>query len=460
MKRTILASLVLAPFIAIACSAGSNSDGFGPGVGGSGGGNPEDSSVIFSDTGLPGSGGSMVGVDVVASDGVWVEGGDCTGLSVAAEPYPLDMYVMMDQSGSMGAPVGFSGKTQWTAVEDAFVSFLQTSPSQGLSMGIQFFPLPIVPWDQVPSCDPDSPNCASDAACVGMDNGDFCMTKCSGSTCANGADCMDVSSGTGGSGGGTSESICNNDTCDTARYAEPEVEIAALPGNNTAIINAIKGHGPLTMTPSAPALEGAVQHAKQWATQHPNHTTVVVFATDGMPTVCSGDAVFPINEVKDIAQQGVNGTPSIKTFVIGVIAMGNTMATGNLNAVAQSGGTNKAFIIQANQDMTAQFSAALEAIRGAMMQCEMQVPNNGALLDYDKVNVVYEAVNASKNDVYYVENLGKCDAVNGGWYYDVDPANGGTPQKIILCPQSCDFIKAHGGKIDIVMGCKTLKPPA
>jgi len=59
-----------------------------------------------------------------------------------------------------------------------------------------------------------------------------------------------------------------------------------------------------------------------------------------------------------------------------------------------------------------------------------------------------------------VENAGQCHPTNGGWYYDQDPAAGGTPEKILLCPQSCDFIHAHGGKIDIVIGCKTLKPPA
>ncbi len=413
---------------------------------------------MFPDSGVSGSGGS-IGVDVVASDGVWVEAGDCTGISAAAEPYPLDMYVMMDQSGSMGAPVGFLGKTQWTAVTDAFVDFLQGTPSQGLSMGIQFFPLPITPWDQVSTCDPKSPSCASDSACVGMDNGDHCMKTCTGGTCANGGDCMSVDTGTGGSGGSSSIKICNNDSCDPSRYAEPEVEIAALPGNNTLIINAIKAHGPLTMTPSAPALDGAMQHAQQWAGQHSDHTTVVVFATDGMPTVCAGDALFPINDVKKIAEAGVKGTPSVKTFVIGVLAVG-AMGANNLHAVAAAGGTNKAFIIQANQDMTAQFSAALESIRGAMMECEFKIPQTGAVLDYDKVNVVYQAVDSSKHDVYYVENAGQCHPTNGGWYYDQDPAAGGTPEKILLCPQSCDFIHAHGGKIDIVIGCKTLKPPA
>jgi hypothetical protein len=47
-----------------------------------------------------------------------------------------------------------------------------------------------------------------------------------------------------------------------------------------------------------------------------------------------------------------------------------------------------------------------------------------------------------------------CDA-GGGWYYDVPPAGGATPTKVVLCPTSCDAVKAAGGQIDVVVGCKT-----
>jgi hypothetical protein len=63
------------------------------------------------------------------------------------------------------------------------------------------------------------------------------------------------------------------------------------------------------MTSSAPALQGALDHAKQWASGHPDHTTVVVFATDGLPTVCLKD------DVETIAKQG---NPSVRKSVVGV----------------------------------------------------------------------------------------------------------------------------------------------
>lgn len=455
MARSLLVVLgvCLVPSALIAaCSAGSSDPPYGSGAHSSGGAGG-DASILFEDSPTAGSGGTTpVGVDVVPSDGTWFDGDNCNGLTVAAEPYPLDMYVMMDQSGSMSMPVGFSGKTQWTAIEAAFTDFLQANPSTGLSMGIQYFPLPLVPWNQVPTCNAQSPNCASDSLCLQLDNGDHCMKKCSGGNCANGAECLSSDSDAG------SYEYCSNDSCDSSVYATPEVEIGELPGNNTAIIQSIQAHSPLTMTPTAPALDGAIQHASSWAKAHPGRTTVVVFATDGMPTVCTEGAMMPINKVKDIAKAGVNGTPSIRTFVIGVIAMGNTISANNLNAVAAAGGTGKAFIIQVNQDMTQQFTQALDAIRGAMMECEFKIPQSGGTPDYGSVNVQYEAVNTDKTTLYYVGDASQCDPTNGGWYYDKDPANS-TPEKILLCPQNCDYIHAKGGKIHVVIGCKTVTPP-
>ncbi len=154
----------------------------------------------------------------------------------------------------------------------------------------------------------------------------------------------------------------------------------------------------------------------------------------------------------------MSGTPSIKTFVIGVEMAMNIMAINNLHGMAAAGGTDKAFIVNPNQDMTSEFAKALELIRGAAMECEFKIPTSGAMLDYDKVNVVYTAVNNTQHTVYYVGDMSQCDPVNGGWFYDTDPVQT-KPTKILLCPQSCAFMQQHGGKIDIEIGCKTITPP-
>lgn len=452
----ILAFLALGWAAACSASSDNNSPYGSSGSGGSGG--TAGSGGVF-DSG-PGpqdaSSGDALPVSPEAATDVFVPDGDtCLTASAAAEPFPLDMYVMMDQSGSMGMPVNLMqplGPTQWTAVRDAFVGFLNDTTHTGMSMGIQYFPLPIEPWDPL-KCGSSS-DCSGGAFCAQLDNGKHCVKPCtSDANCAAESECLSFEDDQG-----NTVKFCSNDTCDVSAYATPEVPIAELPGVNASIIGSLNAHAPLTMTPTAPALEGAIQYASQWATTHPGHTTIVVLATDGQPTVCGGGAVFPINEVRNIAAAGVNGSPSIKTFVIGVIPAGMATLAGSLDGVAQSGGTNKAFIVQANQDMTAQFKAALEAIRGASMDCEFQIPNPGVPVDYDEVNVMYTAPGGDKYPVYFVGSIADCDPQLGGWFYDVDPAVA-EPTKITLCPQSCQFMQEHSGAIAIEIGCKTITPP-
>ena len=78
-------------------------------------------------------------------------------------------------------------------------------------------------------------------------------------------------------------------------------------------------------------------------------------------------------------------------------------------------------------------------------------------LDFGEVNVVYTATNGTEYLVYYVANPSQCTD-DGGWFYDVDPAVG-TPTRILLCPQSCQFVQDFSGKIDIEIGCVTRTPP-
>ncbi len=60
--------------------------------------------------------------------------------------------------------------------------------------------------------------------------------------------------------------------------------------------------------------------------------------------------------------------------------------------------------------------------------------------------------------IYYVVDAAGCDPMTGGWYYDVDPAMGGTPTKIIVCQETCDSF-GLGGQVDIQLGCTTETPP-
>lgn len=457
-RSSVLACLV--SVLSLGCSATSSDNGYNQASGGgtaAGGSGGEDGGTYIPDgsSGTGGTGGTAWNTDSGAMDAEPLGDGEaCTGISQAAEPYPLDMYVMMDQSGSMSDVAGvMSNTTKWDAIATAFQSFMANTTSTGLSMGIQYFPLPVVPWSSFGACDmtdPNNPSCPNNGVCLGLVNSNICVDQCSTSSdCGAGQECITGSPG-----------YCNNDSCDFNAYAAPEVEIAQLPGVASAINQSLSNHGPTANTPTAPALHGAIAHARQWADAHPDDTTIVILATDGIPTVCPADNTQAqlVNLSKQAAADGLTGTPKIKTFVIGVVLLGDFISKNNLNAIAQAGGTGNAFIVDPSQDLTTQFSQTLEAIRGASMPCEFKIPDTGAMLDYGMVNVIYTATNQQQYPVYYVANQAACDPTDGGWYYDTDPTQS-KPTKIVLCPASCTFIQNYGGKIDIQIGCKTMTPP-
>src|SRR5450432_1981047 len=107
-------------------------------------------------------------------------GSNCATSTVSAQVSPLDIYVMLDQSGSMTDPVS-GGGTKWSTVTAALDSFLTQPNLTGFSVGLQYFGLP-------------------------------------------------------GSVFG--------DSCTASDYATAAVEIAALPGSATALTTSIAAHSP------------------------------------------------------------------------------------------------------------------------------------------------------------------------------------------------------------------------
>src|SRR5450432_2228878 len=328
-----------------------------------------------------------------------------------AKLVPLDMYIMLDVSSSM-LDATASTVTKWDAVKTALETFLKDKASAGLGVGLQYFPI----------AKPNAPtSCARNADCTGgtgpcflkwcyqaavqigvvpcdtdQDCGNFgpCTTvaQCSKNTdyiCVTTGVACDRNDPTLGTCTAIPPSICEHTaSCDIPTYATPDQPIAPLPGSATGLIASIDAKMPNGQTPTGPALSGAIQQASTWAKAHPDHRVIALLATDGLPTECTPT---DINQVGAIAAQGVAATPSIDTFVIGVfgpddVALG---APGNLDTIARDGGTMSAFIVDTTQDVTAQFLAALDAIRGGKLDCAFQIPQpkNGGTLVYQEVNV-------------------------------------------------------------------------
>ena len=400
----------------------------------------------------------------------------CVQAAQEAERVPVDMYVMLDRSASMQGVTG-AGPTKWDAIRDALRMFIRDPRSEGLGVGLQYFP---IGNDGVPtSCTQDS-ECGSGGpcltrACAPPSSGNFPLILCLSEadcpadavgclpigTCMSDSSifCFDV--GPRGCGlrdpcVGVVSECAGFASCESGVYAEPAVSIGALPGRAQALIDSLTAAAPLGRTPTSAALSGALARARQQAMAEPTHRVVTVLATDGEPTEC--EPIEP-GDVGKLASQGLADSPSVPTYVIGVFGEDETEARSNLNAWADAGGTSSAFIIDPGQDVAAQFLDALERIRSGSIACEYLLPPTpvGSELDLDRVNVAL-VEGQDTRDFLYVGEEGRCDRADLGWYYDAPPESG-KATKIVACGNACDALKTtDGGRVEIRVGCKTLEP--
>ena len=394
----------------VSCSSSGGGASGRPGSGGSSGTGAGGGSGGFGVGGVGGS--STGGTGVILTDGGST--GGTTGLGDAAcasetyqgEQIPVDMYVIMDRSGSMGADAS-GGTTVWDATKQAITSFVQAPESAGMGVGIQFFPKDTGggPQCAFPPCPP---------GCLPF--GPLCVPA----------------------GGGS---------CDLNDYLPPAVTIQLLPGVAQQIIDAMNMQSPGGGTPTLPAMQSAVQATKAYAAQVPGRKVIIVLATDGNPNDCNSTIATVAGE----AANALNGSPSINTFVIGI---GNVSG---LDQIAVAGGTDNAIIVDPSNAGQG-FLDAMNEIRGKALTCTFQipVPGNGEMINVNQVNVRITSPGASQGDVVFnVANEAACDPVNGGWYYD-DPVN---PTEIRTCPATCDRIEVEQGRVDVELGCDTVKVP-
>lgn len=233
-----------------------------------------------------------------------------------------------------------------------------------------------------------------------------------------------------------------NSVCTTASYAAPVVAMTSLP-NAAPFTSAFGATGPNGGTPTEPALQGALDYAATVKAQ--GKKVAVVLATDGEPNDCSSNA----SGVADIAKDGV--TAGVKTYVIGV-----GPSTGNLDEIAQGGGTSKAIMIPTNNaaQVSADLLKAIGNIASSLLGCEYSLPPPpaGQQLDVNKVNVNYTAPGAATKTLAYSADCSNA----GGWHYDSTTS----PSKIILCANACSSAQnTPGAKLDVIFGCKIAAEP-
>ncbi len=464
---------------------------------------------------------------------------ECAGDVEMGMPVPVDVYVMLDISGSMLDPSGTSGVTKWDAVKGALNSFFTDAQSAGLSVAIQYFPLrtPGAPTSCItdtdcgaagpcllnicqqatdvfvactPSADPaDTAPCTN---AVQRDDGPCTNSVChlSGKACTSETDCQTIQASLGkclqfgscagdatlscgisnpghdqpGCGGNNmpgmcvaaTSSFCVHETqCDPDSYATPAVDFLTLPDTAMALSTSIAAQMPAGDTPTRQALLGAVAHARAHAAANVGHSVVILLATDGLPTDCtggrevSGETTAALNDVVAVTTEAftpaVATNASIQTFVIGVFADSEqASAQMNLDQIAKAGGSDQAFVVTSGGDVQQEFLTALNDIRSARLACEFQIPKpaSGSTLDIHQVNVELttgasngsagmNAAGASgmSSELYYVTPTG-CTGSPDEWHYDQEP----NPTKLVACPKTCDMLKmTKNAQVSVKLGC-------
>lgn len=465
--------------------------GTGDDGGGGGGGGGPGGGFGKSEGGLDsgGGGGSII-------HDANVDGGQCGASTQKVTALPLDLFIMLDTSGSMNNMVA-QNVSKYAAVKTALTNFVNDAASAGIGVGIQFFPL-------LASGEPAT--CTTNSQCKGPSDSCFYAAKlcndfsaglfaCNSTTdcilngllgakCATSGRCQNDSSyicaNVGGACGKdssgfdlgacqtwTAGTCADGDSCVQADYANAAVGINTLPGNAAAIVTALNGRTPNGGTGTLSALQGAIQQAQARQLAYPDHTVAVVLATDGLPDECDpAAAALPaaqqmakyVSDIQAVAAAGASGVLPIKTFVIGVFTTADAMTSKpNLDAIAMSGGTTAATIVTQGSNTTAQFQMALNSIKQTALPCSYPVPtppSDGGVPDYSKVNVVFTSSTNTTTVIGNTMNASTCDPTNGGWYYDANPP--AKPTKVNLCPATCNAVKnaAVGGHIDVVIGCE------
>lgn len=311
----------------------------------------------------------------------------------STRPLGLAMYILQDATGSMTSTTS-SGESKWSAIAAAVSAFVVDADSVKISAGLGFF---------------------------------------------------SVADSTG-------------DTCSLANYTTPAVPVGSLSTNGTTIANALTTQGQdlngMTATPIA--LQGAVTYARTVATQRAaTDRVIIVLATDGLPNDCYNSNA--VTETSDAAAAGLAGTPSIPTYVLGVVEASDTTSLDNLNAFALAGGTGTAFVVDTagtgNRSTRALFGNAMSQIRDAnLLACTVPIPpaTAGKVINSARASLEY-TVGSTTTAIAWRPSYTSCDASTGGFYYD----NNEAPTNVTLCPASCNTLQSGASaSLGMHFGCK------
>ncbi len=305
----------------------------------------------------------------------------CTGVALEPEGMPVSVYILMDRSISMTYETqGYDSR--WDAIHTAVEKFVEHPEAAQIEVGYGMFSLD----------------------------------------------------------GGTSETI----NCNADNFAEPIVPFGLPADVGQDIVDEVANTQPAGLTPTAPALEGAIRYVKEYKRSHPEREAVVMLVTDAYPTLCMADN--PISQMAEVAGKGYDDDPSIRTFVMGI------EADFNLGQIAMYGGTNDAYILDPEEgDVTTAFVDRLLSLGSSDLACNLELPPPSSPTEEfnpNEVVVTWESpLRGMVEELPKVESEAACESSPfGGWYY-----RSVEDRQISLCPCSCS--RMGSGSITVAAGC-------
>lgn len=333
----------------------------------------------------------------------------CARSEFIAQPLPVDLYVMLDRSGSMNIPMSLPPATEgdcdvgdptisrWCYTLNALDGFFTTGNLEETGVALQFFP-----------------------------NGTCSETPPIGHNCCEGGACC----------AGTADAV-------------PAVPLGTLVSNRDALVAALNEQSPAGVTtPIEAALRGMVAWTKNNKT--PLRSMAGLLITDGEPTGCSNNTEL----LSAIVAQHLGDT-GIPTFVLGM----NGAKFAPLESIALAGGVAShaeycpsgimpCHVYNVGEGDPTVFADALEQIKGAVVQCRFAMPTtDSGVVDPRYLDVVYR-YDDGQQVLSRVNAPDECG--QGGYYFDDNDA----PNEVALCPETCtDLRSARASEVVLTVDC-------
>lgn len=400
----------------------------------------------------------------------------CMPFRAEARLASLDIFLLMDSSGSMDDPT-VTGETKFMAVTSAIEQFVVAPESEGLGVALTFFPFQ---QEEVPRY------CTNDARCGGEPDdcfqpdvcgttGEICLTsgdcpvgdtctplgRCAGEIGADPAFCFNIGDICPDGTRCLDFGLCENRTsCEPSQY-RPSVPLNTLPDVAPRIVEAMETRDVDGSTPTTPALQGMLERARAWSETNPGSKVIVLLATDGFPAACDPEIARidpdPMAGIPAASAAAANGFANgIQTFVVGVFEPEDELdARANLSNLALAGGSDEALIVTTDGSVSDELLEILSDLRRDVRTCVYAIPAAGALPDPFALEVrILPPGGAPPIELSRVRGAADCDPVDGGFFFQEDIGGGERPGFIELCPATCSMAAASDDfVVEMQAGC-------